>query len=156
MFFRQAGASVWSFGDVFLIEYANPILPGKDEFTFSTDGLQVQYNEGLAKEEIDRIGVFPNPYFGPIIESQDRLNESITFINLPDQTTIRIFNIAGHLVARIDHETGSFVRWNLTNFAGRPVASGLYIAYIEIPNIGSRILKIAIYQGAKLIPFSEF
>lgn len=36
LFFEQGGAAIWTIGDVFLIRYANPFIPGLDEFEFST------------------------------------------------------------------------------------------------------------------------
>ena len=45
-----------------------------------------------------------------------------------------------------------FQRWNLANESGLPVASGLYIAYIELPELGeTKILKVAIIQEQQII-----
>jgi hypothetical protein len=45
-----------------------------------------------------------------------------------------------------------FQRWDLANDAGLPIASGLYIAYIEMPELGeNKILKLAIIQEQQIL-----
>ena len=69
--------------------------------------------------------------------------------------TIRIFNLGGVMVRSIvkSADDGTqYAEWNLRNQAGLPVASGLYIAYIEIKGIdASKILKIAIVQETQIL-----
>jgi hypothetical protein len=61
---------------------------------------------------------------------------------------IRIFNLAGNLVRVLEKESDSqFFHWDLLNSSGRFVASGLYIAHIDMPDLGvSKTLKLAIVQ----------
>ena len=94
----------WQTGDVVKIEYANPIIPGIDEFTYSTVGLESKVDDALKKQDVRRIGVFPNPYyaFNPLELSY--INKFVTFNNLPPKATIRIFNLAGHLVNVIEKD----------------------------------------------------
>ncbi|MEK7671206.1 MAG: hypothetical protein AAB344_03190, partial [Bacteroidota bacterium] len=80
----------------------------------------------------------------------------VTFSHLPDQAIIRIFNLAGTLVRTLRKDdpvnTNQFLRWNLQNENGLPVASGIYIAYIEMGNIGTtKTLKIAIIQEQQFL-----
>ena len=45
-----------------------------------------------------------------------------------------------------------FQRWDLQNENGLPVASGLYIAYIDMPDLGTtKILKFAIIQEQQIL-----
>lgn len=45
-----------------------------------------------------------------------------------------------------------FLRWDLANTAGLPVASGLYLAYIDLPDLGeTKILKIAVIQEQQIL-----
>jgi hypothetical protein len=37
-------------------------------------------------------------------------------------------------------------KWDLRNEHGLPVASGMYFAHVEIPGIGTKVLKLAIIQ----------
>jgi hypothetical protein len=57
-------------------------------------------------------------------------------------------------VRQIEHLADSqFERWDLANEAGLPVGSGLYIAHIQMPELGGaiRILKLAIIQEQQIL-----
>ncbi|CUT07994.1 Por secretion system C-terminal sorting domain-containing protein, partial [Candidatus Kryptonium thompsonii] len=84
----------------------------------------------------------------------DRLIKYITFNHLPKKATIRIFNLAGVLVKTINKDDDSqFARWNLRNEHNLPVASGVYIVHIDMPEIGAtKILKLLIVQEEEIIP----
>ena len=113
-------------------------------------------NVGLARQDVQDIKVFPNPYYGLNRAETDRVNRFVTFSHLPDQAIIRIFNLAGILVRTLRKDdpanTNQFLRWNLRNENGLPVASGIYIAYIDMPDIGTtKTLKIAIIQEQQFL-----
>jgi len=100
------------------------------------------------KTKLDRIGVFPNPYFGRSSREQLARETVVTFINLPATCTIRIFTLNGELVReikRVEKQETSLEDWNLKNKSGVPVASGLYLVHVETP-VGNKILKFAIVQ----------
>jgi hypothetical protein len=151
VFFNQNGDAVWSPGDVFTISYANPLQLGIDSFTFTTSA--PGYDMDQAKDDIKDVNVFPNPYYAVNSEEINKYNRFVTFSHLPDQATIRIFNIAGVHVKTIEKDDNSqFQRWDLANTSGLPVASGLYIAYIDMPGIGeTKILKVAIIQEQQIL-----
>lgn len=138
-------------GDTVFVKYANPIQLGKDEFTFATQASS--YNSSLAKTDVNKINVFPNPYYGVNSEELNKYNRFVTFSHLPTNATIRIFNLAGVLVRTVVHSGGDqFQRWDLQNESGLPVASGMYIAYIDMPDLGtSKILKFAIIQEQQFL-----
>jgi len=77
---------------------------------------------------------------------KDLHQEHVTFINLPEKCTIRIFSISGHLIKTIEHNDPNSTThdWDLKNENNLPVASGFYIAYIDVPGVGQKILKIAV------------
>jgi hypothetical protein len=139
-------------GDVININYANPMQAGIDVFSF-IPGAASYANTDKAKDEIDQINVFPNPYYGVNSEELNKYNRFVTFSHLPTKATIRIFNLAGVLVQTIEKDNlDQFQRWNLANGNGLPVASGLYIAYIDMPELGeTRILKLAIIQEQQIL-----
>ncbi len=151
LFFTQAGASVWSGGDIYKVRFANPIQLGKDKYDFSTSGLQSVLSQADAQKELNRVGVFPNPYFALNPQETNKLSRFVTFNNLPDQATIRIFNLAGQLVRTINHVSGAFEKWNLLNNSNFPVASGMYIAHIEMPGLGEKVLKLAVVQEKEVL-----
>ena len=43
------------------------------------------------------------------------------------------------------------MKWDLLNQNGFPVASGIYIIHIEMPNFGSKILKLALVQEEQIL-----
>ncbi len=102
-----------------------------------------------AKREVDRINVFPNPYYGMNRAEINRYQKFVTFNHLPRIATIRIFNLAGILVRTIrkDDDT-QFATWDLNNEYGLSVAGGLYLAHIQLNskdvNLGEKILKLMI------------
>jgi hypothetical protein len=80
----------------------------------------------------------------------------VTFTHLPEVYTIKIFNLAGVLVSTLDQTDGSgqFCKWDLTNASGLPVASGMYIAHIDMPDEGvQKILKVMIVQKKQILEY---
>ncbi len=150
-FFYQGGASVWSTGDVIKITIGNTVVAGEDEFEFSVTA--EAYSEALAKENIGKINVFPNPYLGVNSAETSRYSHFVTFNHLPPKANIRIFDMSGTLVRTIEKDDPSqFTRWDLQNQNQLPVASGMYIAHIELPGTGmSRILKLAVIQEQQFL-----
>jgi len=119
-------------------------------FTFTAPA-PVQSTD-LAKASMDKITVFPNPYYCINSAETSRFNKYVQFTNMPTAATIRIFNLAGQLV-RILHKNdpSNFFKWDLANEVNYPVASGMYIAYIEVPDVGSKVVKIAVIQEQELL-----
>jgi hypothetical protein len=47
-----------------------------------------------------------------------------------------------------------FLRWDLMNMRNYPVASGVYIAYVELPDIGyTKTLKFSIIQQQEFLDY---
>jgi hypothetical protein len=139
-------------GDVLKLTYDNPIQIGIDTYNFNPKAISYS-NVDKAKNEVDKINVFPNPYYGVNTEELNKYNKFVTFSHLPTKATIRIFNLAGIHVRTIDKDDATqFQRWDLANSSGLPVASGLYLAYIDLPELGeTKILKIAIIQEQQIL-----
>jgi hypothetical protein len=151
---RRGGDIAFQAGDEFLI-LANKINSPADVFTFTSPA--VVNDPALAKQDISQINVFPNPYYGVNSEEINKYQRFVTFSHLPDVATIRIFSLAGVLVRTIRHEPANgvgsqFERWDLSNESGLPVGSGLYIAHIEMPNLGAtKILKLAVVHEQQVL-----
>jgi hypothetical protein len=126
-------------------------------YTFSMQGIQASNDQ--AKQELSRVGVFPNPYFAINPQETNKLSRFVTFNNLPEQATIRIFNLAGQLVRTLEKNTApeeTRMQWNLQNQIGLPVASGMYIAHVEgvLSANGetvSKVLKLAVIQEQEIL-----
>ena len=113
----------------------------------------MSFSNELAKQQVDKINVFPNPYYGVNSEELNKYNRFVTFSHLPAKATVRIFNLAGVFIKTIQKDDpGQFLRWDLANESGLPVASGLYIAYIELPDLGeTKIVKVAVIQEQQIL-----
>ena len=121
-----------------------------DTFTFSTSDA----TPTSMAYSCDEIYVWPNPYFGYNPEERNPLDQKVQFTHLPDdgsQTKIRIFDLAGQPVRTIVHDGSSqFVHWDLKNNYNVPVASGMYLAYVETAS-GSKTLKLGVLQPEQRI-----
>ena len=144
-------ASEWTTGDVVEVDYVNPIQIGSDTYTFSTTASA--YSGDLAKTDVEDINVFPDPYYGFSSEEINKYNRFVTFNHLPTQANVRIFNLAGVLVKSLEKtDQGQFMYRDLNNEYGLPVASGLYIVYIDMPELGTtKVLKVAIIQEDQVL-----
>lgn len=147
---RRGGADVLA-GDEFLI-LANHVNTTAHTFSF-TAPTTVQYNAALAKEDVGKINVFPNPYYAFNPREISRTSRFVTFNHLPPTATIRIFNVAGQLVRTLLHgpglpsSNGQYCDWDLANGDNFPVASGMYIVHVDMPEIGTtKVLKVGIVQ----------
>lgn len=141
-------------GTVIRINTWVPLAEG-DEFSFVATKPNIS-DLNAAKTKIDNISVFPNPYFGANPLERDKYQRFVRFTNLPTRVNIKIFSLAGVLVTTLDENNKSepnsqFLDWNLRNRHGLPVASGLYIAYLEMPGIGTKVLKIAVIMETQFI-----
>jgi hypothetical protein len=127
-----------------------------DIFTFSSTGPSVDAT--LAKRDVaDLVNVFPNPYLGVNQREENRFNRRVTFSHLTAEATIRIFNLAGILVRTIEkNDDTQFANWDLLTDEELPVASGIYIANIDMTLPGSsehvtKNLKLAIVQEQQFL-----
>ena len=139
----------WAAGDEFLITAAHVNNPSVS-FTFTAPSMTV--DASLAKASMDKITVFPNPYYAINAAETNRFVRFVQFTNMPTEATIRIFNLAGQLVRTLrKNDASTFFKWDLVNEVNYPVASGMYIAYIEVPNVGTKVLKMAVIQEQEIL-----
>ncbi len=137
-------------GTVLRIETLKPLVPG-DVFT-GVPKAPVQNSAEAAKNNLDKISVFPNPYFGANSLERDKYQRFVRFTNLPNKITIRIFSIAGVFINSLQKEdSNQYLDWNLRNSDGLPIASGIYLAYLDMPGIGTKIMKIAVIMEQQYI-----
>jgi hypothetical protein len=83
-------------------------------------------------ENLRTVGVVPNPFRGSEAWDQPGTNE-LHFINLPSHALIKIYTVAGDLVAELQHDDTlhDYQPWNLKNQNGSDVASGIYMYRVE-------------------------
>ena len=137
-------------GTVIRITSWSPLYPGA---AFEQKLEKADFNNTeLAKNNIDKISVFPNPYFASNDNETDKYSRFVRFIGLPKNVTIRIYSLSGVFVQRLEKSDNSqFMDWNLLNKDNLPVASGIYLAYVDMPGVGTKIMKLAIIQEQQYI-----
>ncbi len=156
-------------GTIFRINTTKPNT-ATDAFTFDATASTITTSKSALKKGLKNVKVVPNPYYGRSTYQASLFDKQIKFTNLPATCDIKIFTVAGDLVATLRHndlsnnnrvntnpldlagtptakETSSEV-WNLQNADGKYVASGMYIALIDAPGIGKKLVKFAVIQEA--------
>ncbi len=138
-------------GEDVLQLFSNKVITKNDVFQFTAPSVTTDPN--LAKTDVQQINVFPNPYYGVNPQEINKYQRFVTFSHLPQNVTIRIFNLAGQIVRTLQKNTpDQFFRWDLQNDSQLPVASGLYVVYIDMPDLGTtKILKVAIVQEQQVL-----
>jgi hypothetical protein len=160
--FEQSGALIPN-GTVIRFVTTKPNSSG-DVYRFSTVAGQ-GFQADQAKADIKDIRVVPNPYYATSEYDESQFSRKVKFFGLPETCTIRIFTVSGDLVRTLKHKAGSnndatdngggeptftsIESWDLQNEDGFWVASGVYVAHIEAPGIGTTFVKFAIIQGTE-------
>ncbi len=148
-------------GDILRQTIANYPYTSEDSFTFTTSA-GGELTSAQEKELFDKVNVFPNPLFGynPATSWTGNVNNPdepfVTFSNLPEEVTIKIYSLSGQLLRTLntsdkDSPTSPFLRWDLLNESGLRVASGLYLAIVSSPKYGDKVLKFSIVMPQKQI-----
>lgn len=116
-------------------------------YEFSTADIETHTeNADIAKEALDLINIVPNPYYAYSSYEKTTLDNIVKITNIPSKCTISIYTLNGNLVRRFKKddsgaEAKTSVDWDLKNEARIPIASGLYIIHVDVPEVGEKILK---------------
>jgi hypothetical protein len=115
-------------------------------YIFKTTQLAMTNSNELGKNALDKINIVPNPYYAYSKYEKNQLDNRVRLINLPKKCEISIYTLNGSLVRRLkkdetdaNHQT--YLDWDMKNHAGIPVASGLYIIYINAFELGNKTIK---------------
>ncbi len=159
--FRKEAYLVVQFSAVDSIRQANeitlditPYYPNSDVDAFRIFGedLQPLLTPTERKAQLEMVNVVPNPYWAYSKYETSYDTPVLKFTHLPEEVTIRIFNLAGQLIKTLYKNSPiNELQWNLRNEANLRVASGMYIAHVEAPGIGEKVLKFAIVQREERI-----
>ena len=142
----------------------HPYIPTRAEFVpgiperyqWSIQGSVVGNNSiASSRNQMDKVKVFPNPYYGYSRLEINPVDRFVYFSNLPATCTIYIYSLSGVLVRKIlrsnSDPNNSLERWDLRNQDDIPAASGMYIALVDAPGIGTKVLKFAIFTPQERI-----
>jgi len=153
-FERKSTDQFYTNGDVYtiLISY---VLTERDTFYYKSKSRSDALTTDERKKMIERINVYPNPYF-EWENPRDYLpsyQSFITFSNLPEEVTIKIYSLSGIHVRTLNETdkqnvSSPFLNWDLKNERGNKVSSGMYIAWVS-SEYGEKVLKFAIVNQRK-------
>jgi hypothetical protein len=89
-----------------------------------------------SEADLGRVRVVPNPYVVSNPQETGVRERMVKFTNMPERAMVRIFNVAGEIVAMLEHDAstapiGSELRWNLRSQENTEVAPGLYLYHVQ-------------------------
>jgi len=113
----------------------------------------LELTEAQVSKVLDNVNVVPNPYYAYSAYETGASTNIVKITNLPNNAEINIFTLDGRFVKKFSRsesprvKTGSNpgvaerqinpdLEWDLKNFRGIPVASGVYLIHIVAPDYG--------------------
>ena len=122
---------------------ASTVNGGLPMYQFDMTGLEVETGNQTAMDSaLALINVVPNPYYAYSEYETDQLDNRIKITNLPEVCTISIYNVNGTLMRRFQKgDSKTSLDWDLKNHVDIPVASGVYLIHVKVPDVGERTLK---------------
>jgi hypothetical protein len=111
-------------------------------YTFNTrDVATNQEDFEKAKTDLDKINVVPNPYYAYSRYETNQLDNRVKIVNLPQKCTVTIYSTNGNIIRQYNKdETKTSIDWDLKNFAGIPIAGGVYIIHVKTEQ-GEKVIK---------------
>ncbi|MCD4773673.1 MAG: T9SS type A sorting domain-containing protein [Bacteroidales bacterium] len=121
------------------IEHENDFFP---VYGFKTENIATEYNNPeKAENDLDIINVVPNPYYAHSTYENNALDTRVKITNLPEVCTVTIYNVNGTMIRQFTKDDViTSLEWDLKNFAGVPIAGGIYLMHIK-SDAGERIIK---------------
>ena len=128
-------------------------------YTFNTDAIATAKNYTAKMEsDLDIINVVPNPYYAYNDYERNQLDNRIKIVNLPTRCTVTIYDLSGTMIrqfnvdksgiplprtstAGLNTDAKTSVDWDLKNFAGIPIAGGVYLIHVKAEGLGERTIK---------------
>lgn len=123
-------------------------------YNFSTEALATEYGSETAyDDDLDMIRVVPNPYYAYSTYETVPLDNRVKITNLPDKCTVTIFTLSGTEVRQFEKDNSvTSIEWDLKNFAGVPVAGGMYLIHIEANMNGVKKERVLKWFGMMRVP----
>jgi len=116
---------------------------GKPMYAWSMDDIKTgKADRSKLAEALELINVVPNPYYGYSEYERNRLDTKVKITNLPEQCEVNIYSVNGKLIRTFKKDSPqTFLDWDLNNSKSIPVAGGIYLIHIYIPDVGEKVLK---------------
>ncbi|NPD46111.1 MULTISPECIES: T9SS type A sorting domain-containing protein [unclassified Lentimicrobium] len=118
-------------------------------YQFSTREDATDYGvETAYDEDMDMIRAVPNPYYAYSTYETVPLDNRIKITNLPDKCSVTIYNLAGTKIREFQKDNAvTSVEWDLKNFAGVPIAGGMYLIHVEADFNGTKKERVIKWLG---------
>jgi hypothetical protein len=112
-------------------------------YSFGTGDLAtIRGNNDVSKNALDLINVVPNPYFAYSAYESGTLDNIVKITNLPQNCVISIYTVNGTLIRRFQKDDPkTSLDWDLKNQKNVPIASGLYLIHVNVPDVGEKVVK---------------
>ncbi len=128
-------------------------------YVFNTNSISTsKNNQEKATSDLDKINVVPNPYYAYDDYERNQLDNRIKVVNLPNKCVVTIFDMSGTMIrqfnvdksgitlprgstAGLNTDSKTSLDWDLKNFAGIPIAGGVYLIHVKADGLGERTIK---------------
>jgi len=112
-------------------------------YTFTMDDIAAVNNDLVAADSACNLfNVVPNPYYAYSSYEFNKIDNVVKVVNLPYVCDVKIYTVNGTLVRTFKKDSPvTYIDWDLKNYAGIPIASGVYLIHIKVPNGCERVLK---------------
>ncbi len=120
----------------------------------------VPLTEAQIPQALAAINVVPNPYLAYSDYETSSFDNTVKITNLPGFCTVTIYSLDGRFIRQYErnevakpnspprnlppvavNQIEPDLEWNLKNFAGIPIASGVYLIHVNAPGLGERVIK---------------
>ena len=112
-----------------------------------------EITEDQGSQVLANVKAVPNPYFAYSAYESSQFDNTVKITNLPDRADVTIYSLDGKFIqqfrrdVQLSNKAGTNpgitqgqanpdLEWNLKNYAGIPVASGVYIIHVSAPELG--------------------
>jgi hypothetical protein len=134
---------------------------GYPAYQFKLEGVSpLDLTEAQIETALDEINVVPNPYLAYSDYENSSFDNTVKITNLPAKCIVTIYSLDGRFIRQYTrNEEGKpnspprtsppvavtqivpDLEWNLKNYAGIPIASGVYLIHVEAEGLGERVIK---------------
>ncbi|MEO0627373.1 MAG: hypothetical protein AAFY91_10335, partial [Bacteroidota bacterium] len=141
----------------------NEVNNGYPTYQFDLSEVMATELDNVGVENsLDMINVVPNPYYGFSAYEDTQFDTEVKITNLPAKCLVTIYSLEGQFIRQYDRDEQEIMlrrgiggpdralqtrqinpalTWDLNNFRGIPVASGVYLIHVSAPGLGERTLK---------------
>ncbi len=131
----------------------NPV-GGLPRYRLNFEGTEAKPLEDSEYEgALANVAAVPNPYYASSSYEVTQFTNTVKITNLPDRADVTIYSLDGKFIRQFRRDevatnkpgtnpgitqgqTTPDLEWNLKNYAGIPIASGVYIIHVVAPELG--------------------